>query len=120
MKWSNQYMSFRKYALNLSLAMGVLFLIFALVSGAESGSNSFKSILTNSPNALPWLLYVLLVILAKRNGKIITVALLIYTIAILYFFNFSGSNFFLITFIFTLGICLLAIVATIGVFRNRA
>lgn len=120
MKWINQYMSFRNYAMNLSLAKGVLFLISALVSGTESGGNGFKSILTNSLNALPWLLYVLLVILAKRNGKIFTVALLIYTIAILYFFNFSGSNFFLITFIFTLGICLLALVATIGVFKIRA
>jgi len=89
------------------LIIGVLIFIFALLSGAESKGGGVMGIIKNSPNALPWVLLLILVYVAWKwelVGGIIITALGLF---LFYFFNFAGNNFFLFTFILTLLIILL-------------
>jgi len=89
------------------LIIGVLIFIFALLSGAESQGGGVMGIIKNSPNALPWVLLLVLVYVAWKwelVGGIIITALGLF---LFYFFNFAGNNFFLFTFILTLLIILL-------------
>ena len=89
------------------LVITLLVLVFALLSGSEDYGGGITGVIKNSPNALPWLLLLLLVLVAwKREliGGIIITAAGLYAV---YFFNFSGPNFFLVTFILTLLITLL-------------
>ena len=51
----------KRLALIIGISFGVLIFIFALMSGAEAYGNDFMAILKNSPNALPWLLFLLLI-----------------------------------------------------------
>jgi len=89
------------------LIIGVLIFIFALLSGAESKGGGVMGIIKNSPNALPWVLLLILVYVAWKwelVGGIIITALGLF---LFYFFNFAGNNFFLFMFILTLLIILL-------------
>jgi len=54
-------------ALILGIIFGVLIFTFALISGAEAYGNDFMSLLKNSPNALPWLLFLLLIWFAWKH-----------------------------------------------------
>jgi len=89
------------------LVIGVLVFVFALLSGAENKGGGVMGIIKNSPNALPWVLLLVLVYVAWKwelTGGIIITALGLF---LFYFFNFAGNNFFLFTFILTLLIILL-------------
>jgi hypothetical protein len=98
---------FRKAARYSLLVIGVLVFGFALDSGAEEYGGGINGIIKNSPNAIPWLSLILLVIIAWKweltGGIIIT----LFGLAMLYFFNFHGPNFWWSTFIITLLIPLL-------------
>ena len=48
------------------LIIGVLIFIFALLSGAESQGGGVMGIIKNSPNALPWVLLLVLVYVAWK------------------------------------------------------
>ena len=93
----------RNIARYVLLILGTLVFIFALFSG----SGGIKGIIQNSPNALPWLILLILVFVAWKweliGGLIITLIGLV----MLYFFNFHGPNFFLATLILTLIIIIL-------------
>jgi succinate dehydrogenase/fumarate reductase cytochrome b subunit len=95
----------QKTALIILFVFSLLIFIFALLSGSESFGGGVSGIIKNSPNSLPWLVLLALVIIAWRNplfgGILITIAGAILT----YYFNFSGDNFFLLTFI----ICMLIV-----------
>ena len=95
----------QKTALIILFVFSLLIFVFALLSGSESSGEGVLGIIKNSPNSLPWLVLLALVIIAWRNpffgGILITVAGSIMT----YYFNFSGDNFFLLTFI----ICMLIV-----------
>ena len=90
----------------LGLIFGISIVIFALLSGAEAYGNDFMAILKNSPNALPWLFFLLLICLAWKNeflgGTIITVL----GIAMLFFFQIIG-NFMISTFVIVLMVLLI-------------
>ena len=94
-KIANYLRSTARYVL---LVLGILVFIFALLSGAESYGGGIKGIIQNSPNAIPWGILLVLVYVAWKweltGGIIITII----GIAMLYFFNFRGPNFFLFTF----------------------
>lgn len=84
------------------LPLSALLFLFALFSGAEEYGGGFKGIVQNSPNAWPWLALILLVLFAWKNeflGGILITALGLYFV---YYFNFSGPNFWLSTFMATL------------------
>ena len=89
------------------LILSLLIFVFALLSGSEKYGGGIGGIIKNSPNALPWLILLLLILIAWKwelVGGIIITGL---GIAMVYFFNFSGPNFFLMTFILMLLIVLL-------------
>ncbi|MCW5519060.1 hypothetical protein J1N09_04370 [Aureitalea sp. L0-47] len=100
----------QKTALIVLFVFSLLIFVFALLSGSESFGGGVSGIIKNSPNSLPWLVLVALVIIAWRNpffgGILITIAGAILT----YYFNFSGENFFLLTFIICLFIVFLGLV----------
>jgi hypothetical protein len=96
---------FRNTARYTLLLIGILVFIFAVLSGAENFGGGLKGIIKNSANALPWLLLLVLIYVAWKWELIGGIIITISGFGMLYFFNFSGSNFFLITFI----LCLLII-----------
>ena len=85
----------------LGIIYGILIFIFALVSGAEAYGNDFMAIVKNSPNALPWLIFLLLVWLAWKNELLGGIIITILGIAMLFFFQVFG-NFMMATFIIVL------------------
>ena len=102
LKTANILRNIARYSL---LVIGILVFIFALLSGSEDYGGGFKGIIKNSPNALPWLLLLVLIYVAWKWELIGGIIITILGFIMLYFFNFSGPNFFLITFI----LCLLII-----------
>ena len=51
----------RYTARTILLFISIFWFVFALLSGAEEYGGGVKGIITNSPNALPWLLLFVLV-----------------------------------------------------------
>lgn len=79
------------------LLLGVLVFIFALVSGSDDGG-----LLRNTPNTIPWLLLLVLTIYSFKKPVFGGLLIILYGLALVYFFNFRGANFFLTTFILTM------------------
>lgn len=60
------------------LVVGLFWFVFALLSGAEELGGGLRGVARNSPNALPWLLLLLLVALTfhfERAGALAIIAL---------------------------------------------
>ena len=89
------------------LVLGILVFIFALLSGSEGHGGGISGIIKNSPNAIPWLILLALIFIAWKWELVGGIIITVLGIAMLYFFNFRGPNFFLATFILTLLIVLL-------------
>lgn len=87
-----------RYAL---LVLGILVSIFALVSGSEAYEGNINGIIQNSPNALPWLMLLVMVVIAWRWELVGGVLITLSGLAMLYFFTIRGQNFFLSTCILT-------------------
>lgn len=91
------------------LIVTITIFIFSLLSGEEQYGGGISGIIKNSPNAIPWAVLFLLVLVAWKfeliGGIIITIGGLFFV----YFFNFRGENFFLFTFILTMLITLMGI-----------
>ena len=104
LKVANILRNISRYVL---LVLGILVFIFALLSGAENYGGGISGIIKNSPNAVPWFVLLLLVFLAWKWELIGGIIITLLGVGMIYFFNFSGSNFFLITFILTLFITVL-------------
>lgn len=101
------------------LALSVLTLLFALVSGSEDYGGGIQGILKNSPNALPWLLLLVVLFVAWKwelYGGILLVAL---GLGLTYFFNFRGPNFFMATFVLTLSITALGTLFLLSWYLRR-
>ena len=102
LKTANILRNIARYSL---LVIGIMVFIFALLSGAEDYGGGLMGIIKNSLNALPWLLLLILIYVAWKWELIGGIIITILGFIMLYFFNFRGPNFFLITFI----LCLLII-----------
>ena len=99
-----------RYTSLISISIiSILVFGFALVSGAENYGGGFTGILKNSPNALPWMALIVLAIVSWRNALLGGILTTLFGIVVVYFFNFSGPNFFLSTFIITSSIVLIGI-----------
>jgi len=111
----------RKIALLISFGLGLVLTLFSLLSVSESFGSGVMAILKNSPNALPWLLYIFLIALASRWSRAGSALLLIYTAGLVYLFNFSGPNFFVATFLLTLVIfALAAVISYVSLLRKAS
>jgi len=87
--------------------------VFAVFSGADAYGGGVRGLIKNSPNALPWALLLVPVIIAWKSEKIGGILILVLGLGLVYYFN-TGPNFFLATFLVTcmipvLGGCLLII-----------
>lgn len=87
------------------LILGALVFVFALLSGSED-----VGLLRNSPNSIPWLLLIVLTVYSFKKPVFGGLLIILYGLALVYFFNFRGANFFLTTFILTMIIPLLGFV----------
>ena len=79
------------------LLLSILVFVFALISGSEE-----VGLVKNSLNALPWLALLLVIIYTWKKPVFGGLILIVLGLAMVYFFNFRGTNFFLTTFIMTL------------------
>lgn len=104
LKTANILRNIARYTL---LVLGILVFIFALLSGSEDYGGGVSGIIKNSPNVLPWLILLVLIFTAWKWELVGGIIITVLGIAMLYFFNFRGPNFFLVTFILTLLIVIL-------------
>ena len=88
------------YAISFIIT-GLIF-VFALFSGAEAGGNDFNAVLKNSLNTIPWAILITLLLISLKWKKAGSIMLICYVLFMLYFFNFSGPNFFVFTFVVSL------------------
>lgn len=95
----------------LGLVYGVLIFVFALFSGAEAGGNSLEAIFKNSPNALPWLVYLLMVFIAWKRELTGGILLIVFGIFFLFFFevfeHFMFSTFMIVSLVIINGLLFL-------------
>ncbi|MCD6089962.1 MAG: hypothetical protein J7J72_00545 [Bacteroidales bacterium] len=90
----NKGIIFRKIARYTSLTLGVLVFVFALISGSVEYGGGIQGIIKNSPNALPWLLFLLLVFVAWKWEVVGGIVIIILGLSFLYVFNFPSAHFF--------------------------
>ncbi len=77
----------RHTARTLLLVFGILIFIFALVSGAATFGPGIKGVVLNSPNALPWLILLILVYVAWNNELVGGILIALLGILTVFFFN---------------------------------
>ena len=92
------------------LLIGIIVFLFALVSGSEEYGGGINGIIKNSPNALPWLIIIVMTAVAWYKEQIGGVFITVFGIFLVYFFNFSGPNFWYSTLLLTM------IIPTMGLF----
>lgn len=104
LKTANLLNRIARYGLGL---IGIIVFMVALVSGAEACGGGWEGFIKNSPNSLPWLTLIVLIGIAWKNEMIGGVLVTLFGLATVYFFNFSGPNFFAATFVLSLLITLM-------------
>ncbi|MBN1651260.1 MAG: hypothetical protein JW857_08025 [Bacteroidales bacterium] len=87
-------MIFKNIARYTSLTLGILIFVFALLSGADDYAEGIEGIIQNIPNALPWLLFLLVVLVAWKWEVVGGIAIIILGLTFLYVFNFPAAHFF--------------------------
>ena len=100
----------RKWALIALTVLSVLLLAFSLLSGSEEYGGGLAGIVKNSPNSLPWIVFAMAVFIAWRRNVWGGILIAIFGGVITYYFNFTGGNFFLVTFIVCLMVVLLGLI----------
>ncbi len=98
------------WAIALLLIIGILLFIFSLISGSDTYGGGLSGLTKNSPNSIPWIILLVLVIIARKNYAWGGFLLLIFGGMITYYFNFRGGNLFVSTFIFCLTVVFLSLV----------
>jgi len=85
---------FKNIARYTSLTLGILVFVFALFSGAKDYGEGIEGIIQNIPNALPWLLFLLVVLVAWKWEVVGGISIVILGLTFLYVFNFPATHFF--------------------------
>ena len=81
------------------MIFSILVFIFSLLSGSEDYGGGFMGIVKNSPNALPWLLLLVLAVIAWKWKLIGGILLSLLGIGLLYFFGIPDQSFKMVTLI---------------------
>jgi hypothetical protein len=84
------------------LVFGVLIFLFALMSGAEGFGGGIRGIIKNGPNAVPWLLLVILVVVAWKWELVGGILITLLGLFALGFFGIFSHNVFIGTQIISL------------------
>ena len=98
---------FRLIARYPLLIIGILVFFFALLSGSEGYGGGIMGIIKNSPNAIPWAILLIIVLVAWKWELIGGIIIVLLGIAMFYFFNFGSPNFYLFTYFLTIIITIL-------------
>lgn len=104
LKTANLFRNIAKYGL-LFFGVGVFF--FALIMGAQDSGGGISGLFKNLPNTLPWAALLIASLVGWKNELIGGLLTTILGIGLVWFFNFSGPNFWMFTFVLTLIVPLL-------------
>ena len=85
LKTANILRNIARYTL---LVLGILVFFFALLSGSEDYGGGISGIIKNSPNALPWLLFLVLIFIAWKWELVGGIIITLLGIGLLYINNF--------------------------------
>lgn len=99
LKTANTFRFIARYSL---LVLSVAVFVAALIFGSAEYGGGIIGIVKNSPNALPWALLLVVLFIAWKKEKIGGIMITLLGVALVYFFNFSGPNFWWSTFVLTL------------------
>ena len=77
----------KNIVLTILLVISLFWFVFALLSGAEEYGGGIHGILMNSPNAIPWLVLFVFVIIAWRWNLIGGILIGLIGVFTLFFFN---------------------------------
>lgn len=91
----------KSFSIATLLILSITFFVFALLSGSEQMGGGIKGIVLNSPNALPWLIFLAVVVLAQRKELIGGLIIILLGIVSIFFFQTLAQGmaiFFLISF----------------------
>jgi len=90
------------------LAFTLLITAFAMLSGAEGIGRGFKGVIQNVPNALPWLLLLIVNFIVWKSELAGSIILVAFAVAAGFFFGaFTGNQFAL--FVVTIPLIILGI-----------
>jgi hypothetical protein len=90
------------------LIFSVLLFIFALLSGMDSFGGGLRGIISNTPNAIPWLILLVLNWVVWKSEVVGSILLVLFAIAAGFFFDGFGDNLFVL-FVITIPLFILAI-----------
>ena len=103
-KTANWFRNIARYSI---LSIGILVFIFALLSGAEEYGGGLHGIIKNSPNVLPWVVLLVIVLIAWKWELVDGILIILLGIFAYWFISFRGNNFNLAPFIIFLLIILM-------------
>jgi hypothetical protein len=98
---------FRSVARYPLLILGILVFLFALLSGSEGYGGGIMGIIKNSPNAIPWAILLILVLVAWKWELIGGILIVVLGIAMFYLLIWGTLFFSLFTFLLTIIITIL-------------
>lgn len=109
------------FSIAFALVFGLVIFLFALLSGAEAYGGGFTGILKNSPNALPWALFLVLVFVAWKWRLFGGILMALLGIGLLYLFGIPDKAFQAVTLIIALIPVLLGLMLILswGLMHNR-
>lgn len=120
MKTTVSYIKVLKYIARYTLLLiASLLLVFSVVSGSEDYGGGLTGLLKNSPNAIPWLVLILLIFIAWKHELLGGTLIFLCGLWFVYFFNFSGPNFWWITFFLTALIPIMGLVFVLSWYLNK-
>jgi len=90
----------RYFARSTMTIIGIVTFTFALISGSDAYGGGLKGLILNSPNTLPWLALIALIIFTWKKELSGGIIISLFGLGMTYFFN-TGPNFFLSTLILT-------------------
>jgi hypothetical protein len=105
--WIKSADLFRSLARYPLLILGILVFLFALLSGSEGYGGGIMGIIKNSPNAIPWAILLILVLVAWKWELIGGILIVGLGIAMFYLLNWGALFFSLFPFFLTIIITIL-------------
>ncbi len=103
-KTANWFRNIARYSI---LSIGMLVFIFALLSGAEEYGGGLHGIIKNSPNALPWVVLLVIVLIAWKWELVGGILIILLGIFAYWLVSFQGNDFNVSPFIIFLCIILM-------------
>ena len=102
------------------LVLGILFFLFALLSGSEQYGGGISGIIKNSPNALPGLILLAALFIAWKRELVGGIITALAGLVMLFFFVIKGNQLHLPIIILTLLITLLGVFFILSWYLRRA